>query len=147
MVGADSIKGIMRMNELHLSIKERWITCECLVQKINSTIQTLSLNCTEAYTENQVLRPAVEFERRNVASRALLDCVLLRRRELGLQLVGYRFGDLTLNREDIGEVAVVSLRPEMRIVAGIDQLRVHPHATAHALHAAFHQMRDPELLR
>ena len=35
----------------------------------------------------------------------------------------------------------------MRIAACVDQLRVDPHAIAHALHAALHQMRDPELLR
>ena len=35
----------------------------------------------------------------------------------------------------------------MRIIAGIDQLRVYPHAIAHSLHAALHQVRDPELLR
>ena len=34
----------------------------------------------------------------------------------------------------------------MRIGAGVDQLRVHPHLPAGALHAAFEQMRDAELL-
>ena len=35
----------------------------------------------------------------------------------------------------------------MCVIARIDQLRVHAHTIAHALHTAFHQMRDPELLR
>ncbi len=34
----------------------------------------------------------------------------------------------------------------MRVVTGIDQLRVHPNLVAGALHAAFHHMRDAELL-
>jgi hypothetical protein len=34
----------------------------------------------------------------------------------------------------------------MRIVASIDQLRIHPHFVRGTLHAALNQVRDPELL-
>ena len=53
--------------------------------------------------------------------------LFLVRRELSLQLIGNRLGDLALDGEDIGQIAIVGLCPEMRVGAGIDQLRVHPH--------------------
>ena len=44
-----------------------------------------------------------------------------------LQLLGDRFGDFALDREDVSQIAIVSLGPKMRVVARVDQLRVHPH--------------------
>jgi hypothetical protein len=76
----------------------------------------------------------------------LLDRILLRGRELRLQLVGDGFGDLALNGEDIGQIAIVSLRPEMSVVAGVDELRVHPHLVGGALHAPLQQVSDTKLL-
>src|SRR4029077_4750588 len=66
-------------------------------------------------------------------------------RELGLQLVGNGFGDLALNGKDVCQVTIVSLCPEMRIIAGIDQLSVYTHAIVCSLHAALQQMRHREL--
>ena len=63
-----------------------------------------------------------------------------------MQLVGNGFGDFALDGEDIIDGAIVVLRPLVRIGPGIDQLRVHPHFVAGALHAAFQEMRHPELL-
>ncbi len=34
----------------------------------------------------------------------------------------------------------------MHVIPRVDQLRVHPHFAAHALHAAFQQIRDAKLL-
>src|SRR6266496_3178991 len=41
-------------------------------------------------------------------------------RQPGLKLVGDFFGNLALNAEDIGQVAVIFLGPNMRVIAGID---------------------------
>ena len=68
------------------------------------------------------------------------------RRKLGLQLIGDGFGDLALDGKDIGQIAIVGLRPQMRIGPRVDQLRVHPHLVGRALHAAFEYMRHAELL-
>ena len=57
-----------------------------------------------------------------------------------------RLGDFALNGKDIGQVPIVGLGPDMRVVAGIDQLRDHPDTITRALHATFHDVRDPELL-
>ena len=67
-------------------------------------------------------------------------------RELGLELLRDCFGDLTLNGEHVRQIAIVGLRPEMRIGPRVDQLRVHADTLANALHAAFKHMGDTELL-
>ncbi len=46
--------------------------------------------------------------------------LLFGRQDLGLELVGDRLGNLGLNGKDVGEIAIVSLRPQMRIAASVD---------------------------
>ena len=75
----------------------------------------------------------------------MLDCILLGGRERGLQLVGDGFRYFALDGEDIGQIAVVGLRPEMRVVPGIDQLRVHAHFVADALDTSLNDVRHSEL--
>jgi hypothetical protein len=72
-----------------------------------------------------------------ISRRSVLYRLLLVRGELRLQLVGNGFGDLALDGEDIGQIAIVSLRPNIRVTARVDQLRIHPHAIGRALHAPF----------
>src|SRR5438477_385874 len=67
------------------------------------------------------------------------------RRKLCLELVSNRLCDLALNGEDIREIAIVSLRPKMRVIACIDQLRINAHAIGCALHAALEHMRHSKL--
>ena len=51
-----------------------------------------------------------------------------------------------MDGEDIGQIAIVGLRPQMRVGARVDQLRIHPHFVGRALHTAFEDMRHAELL-
>ncbi len=66
-------------------------------------------------------------------------------RQLGLQCAGDARGDLVLQREQIAEVAVEPLRPELRAGCGIDQLDVDPHFLAGTLDAAFDDIAHAEL--
>jgi hypothetical protein len=45
-----------------------------------------------------------------------------------------------LNGEDIGQIAIVGLRPQMRVGPRIEQLRIYPHFVGRALHTAFDDM-------
>ena len=74
----------------------------------------------------------------------MLDRLFLIWREVRLESIGDRLGDFALNREHIGQVAIVSLGPQVRIGPGVDQLRVHAHLFGGALHAAFQDVRDSE---
>src|SRR5438128_8742994 len=49
---------------------------------------------------------------------ALADRTLFLWRELGLKLVGDFLGNLALNRENIGEIAIIGLRPKLRVGTG-----------------------------
>ena len=89
---------------------------------------------------------AVEIKRNHVRSRRLFDLALFIRRELRLQLIGDGFCDFALNRENISQIAIVSLRPQMRIGARIDQLRVYSHTIANTLDASFHNIRDAKFI-
>ena len=59
--------------------------------------------------------PGVLIEGDKISRRSVLYRLLLVRGELRLQLVGNGFGDLALDGEDIGHIAIVSLRPDMRV--------------------------------
>ena len=61
-----------------------------------------------------------------------------------LQLLSDCFCDFALDSEHIGKVACVGLRPEMRVVPSIDQLRINSNLVCDALDAPFQYMRDSE---
>src|SRR5262249_58512522 len=82
-----------------------------------------------------------------ILRRHAIDARLFVGRKLGLQLVGDSFGDFALDREDISHVAIIGLRPQVRVIARIDQLRVDAHAIARALNASFYHIRDSQLQR
>jgi len=88
----------------------------------------------------------IVIERCDVGRRRALDGALLAWRELRLELICDGFCYLALNSEDVGQIAIVSLRPEMRIGACIDQLRIHSHAIANTLNTSFHDMRNAKLI-
>ena len=125
------------------------ITRNGLIQKVDFTFRSLSPAGTDAATAVALdfQRSQIEVVRDEVFSRLRIDNRFLCGRELGLQLLGNGFGDLALDGKDIGQIAIVGLRPEMRIVTRIDELRVNANLARGALHAALQHMRDAELLR
>jgi hypothetical protein len=147
MIDTQGIKLVMRVGELALSCEKGGIACKRLVKQIDPCAQVLCKNRTEAYVKNEILRTAIEFKSSDICGWALLDRTFLGGRELRLQLVGDAFGDLALDGEDIGQIAIVGLRPEVSVVAGIDQLRDHAHLVSRPLDAAFDHMRHAQLLR
>ena len=120
-----------------------------LVQQLHGlkSILFLSSNRVNILAVEEFFCLQVEIVGNQVRGRSLGDCTLFLWRQLGLKLIGDFLRNLALDGKDIGEIAIISLRPQMCVIARIDQLRVHAHTIAHALHAAFHQMRDSELLR
>ena len=63
-----------------------------------------------------------------------------------MQLLSDRFGDFALNREGISQIASIRLGPKMRIVASVDQLRVHSHLIRNPLDTAFQHVGNAERL-
>ena len=96
--------------------------------------------------QKEIFCVRVEIERGDIGGRWLLDGPLFARREFRLELVGDSFCDFALNGENVGQIAIVSLRPPMRVSTCIDQLRVHSHAVACALNTSFHECATPSSL-
>ena len=66
--------------------------------------------------------------------------------ELHLERVDHRQRQLALHLEDIGQLAVVLLGPEMEPVPGVDELRRDAHAVARLAHAALEERGDVQLV-
>ena len=64
-------------------------------------------------------------------------CLRRRAEQRDLELLHHVGRDLVLDREDVVELAVVGLRPQVRVGAGLDQLRRDPHRVARLAHRAF----------
>ena len=62
----------------------------------------------------------------DVRRAALLDRLLLRRQQLHLQRIDYRLGNLVLDGENVGQVAVEPFRPKMLAGRAVDQLGGDP---------------------
>src|ERR1700730_1834784 len=75
----------------------------------------------------------------------LCDSCFLAWRHSSLQLVGNRLSNLTLNGEHIREIAIVSLRPKMRIRARVNELGVDPDTVGRALDTTFQNVGNAEL--
>jgi hypothetical protein len=78
---------------------------------------------------------------------ALLDRFLLLGQQLEPQGRNDLLGDLILDRENVGEVAIVALGPEMVAGRSVDQLGGDPNAVAGLAHAAFQHVADAEFAR
>src|SRR5881394_3456432 len=75
-----------------------------------------------------------------VRSRTSLELRVFFRGQLNAKLIGNSFGELRLNREHICQIAIVSLSPEMGIVARINELSVDTDLAGRALNAPFEEV-------
>ena len=69
------------------------------------------------------------------------------RREVDLERVDDGARHLVLDFEDVDQLAVIALRPEMRAAASVDELRRDAHARPGLAHASFQHMAHAEVAR
>src|SRR5207249_5582625 len=74
--------------------------------------------------QKKILRASVEIESCNVGRRHTLNRRFFGRRDSGAELLCNLLRDFALNTEYVIQIAIVFLRPDMRAVPRIDQLRV-----------------------
>ena len=65
-------------------------------------------------------------------------------RQLRLEHVGDLLRHLAFDRKHVLQFAIESLRPQMRVVARVDQLHIDAHGVAGFLHAAFEHVRHTQ---
>ena len=71
---------------------------------------------------------------------------ILGRVELRFDRGDDRLGDFVLHREDVGEAAIVTLRPDVASCCDVVELRRDAHAVAVLTHAAFDDVANSEFL-
>ena len=91
-------------------------------------------------------RPHHQIPRVEAFRRLALGAKIFRGIELRLDRRDDRLGDLVLHGEDVGETAVVALRPDMAAGRDVVELRGDAHAVAGLAHAALEHVADAELL-
>ena len=74
------------------------------------------------------------------------NCASFRASQVGLQRFRDFLCDIAFDRKNIVQLPIVTLRPKMRVVLGIDQLDMHSHPVAGFADAAFQNIRNAELL-
>src|SRR5262245_26466693 len=80
-----------------------------------------------------------------IVGRTSLDRLLFLRQKPDLEGRDDRLRDFVLEREDVGELAVVALRPDVIAPYPIDQLGSDAHAPTRLAHAALDDVADVEL--
>src|SRR4029453_1426195 len=117
----DCVNIIVRIGELTMSEEKGRFAPYSLVKKLHcfKIIFSSAREVNEAVVD-EFFCSQVEIVGNEIRSWALTDYTLFLWRQFGLKLVGDFFGNLTLDGEDIGQVAVIFLDPNMGVVAGID---------------------------
>src|SRR6266481_4923616 len=105
----------MSVGETTIGIKERAITRDSLVQQINRLEQIRSFSGCDRRSEQKLFGASVEIESAEVVRRRTFHRSLLGWRELGLQLIGNSLCNLVLNCENIGELPIITLSPQVLI--------------------------------
>src|ERR1700724_4439276 len=72
----------------------------------------------------QLLGLSIKPLSNRVGGGRLCDSCFLARRHPGLKLIGNRLSNLALNGKDVGQIAIVGLRPKMRISASVNELSI-----------------------
>ena len=82
----------------------------------------------------------------NTLGRYLADGLLLLRQQLDLQLVNDRMSNLILDGEDVGEIPIVTLGPDVATISPIDELRGDADPRASLSNAALQDELDRKIL-
>src|SRR5262249_14586119 len=131
VVGANKINEIVRFGESAIGKENRRVARDGLLKQVNGLEKILPGSGrikTDAFTKS--FGSHIKIVSDEIGRGGGLDRRLFAWRKLGLKLIRDGSGDLTLYGKHVGEVPVVGLRPQMRVVARIDQLRVDAHAIA-----------------
>ena len=82
--------------------------------------QILSATIAVGSCDENVPRASVEIEGGNVGRGLAFDGRFFGRRHLGMKVLSYVFGDLTLNSKYLVQIAIVLLGPNMTVGARVD---------------------------
>ena len=125
--------------------RELRIALEGFTQQAKSALAVFPRIARSAPSE-QISRAQEKLIGREVGGRMHLQTLFLPWRKVRAQRKGDPTGQFTLEREKIGDLAIVGVVPNVQVGPGIDQLSVDAHPIAGPSHRAFQDVSDPELL-
>ena len=94
----------------------------------------------------EIARPEVVRIGLDVVGRRLLDDLLLLRQQFDLELIDDRMSDLILKGENVGQVSVIAIGPQMYAILAVDELASYAHPLASLPDASFEYEFDAKLL-
>ncbi len=122
-----------------MSGRERRVELDCLLERSDGFLQ-------EARIAARPVVPALEIGvvGLEIVSPPLDERPARRTGQRHLEPIGDRARDVVLNREDVIELPVVPLGPQMIAVGGVHELHADPNAVAGLAHASLEHGRDVE---
>ena len=140
-VGGDG--GVARIKQVRVAVGDAGVGRGIVVLNVERALEHLLGQPQEAPCVTAVEETAahqVEAIGLAVVGRALRNGLALLRQHLEAQRVDDGVRDVVLQLEDVLELAVVALGPDMAVGAPVDQLRGDAHPVVHLAHAAFKQI-------
>ena len=128
MISRDEIKLAVRLDQFAVGQKKTGVAGDCLLEKCNSFRKVLPRRVTGKRSIDRFRAADVKIVGCDVPGWLFFNRLLFRRQNLGLQLRGDGFGYFALDGEDIGQIAIISLSPKMRVGSRIDELGVDANA-------------------
>src|SRR6266567_9504234 len=124
MVNAKEVKLAMSRGEPAIRLEKRRIARHSLVQQNDCLQPSRSRVATERRCQKEIVAARVKIERGEVDGWLVLNGQFLSRCDFGVQPFGDSLRDLALDSEQLVQIAIVLLGPDVGVGARIDQLRI-----------------------
>src|SRR5437867_8299477 len=145
MVKAREIKLVMSPGQLTIRIEKRWIARYGLVQQIDCLTE-MRHPAAKGCPRKHMTGARIEIESDEIAGRPALNRQFLSSRDFSAKLLSDFLRNLALDGKQVVQIAIVLLGPDVRVRAGVDQLRVHVKPGADSPDAALQHMGDSQLV-
>ena len=143
MVKAKEVKLVMNPGERAIGFEKRRIPRYSLVQQIDCLQR---VRAPAKARPNDIIGARIELESDEIGGWLFLNGQSLSRCDFGVQSFGDFLRDLTLDCEQIIQIAIVLLGPDVRVRARVDQLRVETEMRARSANAALQHMRYAQII-
>ena len=138
---AKQVKMVVSRGELAIRLEKRWIACHSLIQQIDCLQPIRFRRATERRRQKEIVGTRVKIERDEVGGWLALNGQFLSSCDFGVQSFGDSLRNLALDGEQIIQITVVLLGPNVRVGARVDQLRIQVNPITAPACASFQHVR------
>ncbi|KAF5407149.1 MAG: hypothetical protein Udaeo2_27770 [Candidatus Udaeobacter sp.] len=145
MVEAEKIELLMCVCELAVCLKKRGVARDGLIQQVDR-LQQVCFQAAAKTEREQILGAIVEVESKEVGCRRLLNGQFLRSRNFRAKPLSDISRKLALDRKQVIQIAVISLRPDEHTSTSVYQssLDVKTGASPTVGHSTLENVRNPK---